>query len=273
VNLEIILKRERKLTDPNLISAADCKFEPFPQSRGEGDSGPLMLATDVNAPGERYVVKSRYPEIPANEFMYHKIAAALGLHTQKARLFKNFPGCKYAVAIMFCPAAEAYSPARRPDIDPTDYFKFLALYEILSEADSNEIYLDGDNRVFKLDNSAAFNLDGLLMILLLKKTRSPWIRKAIDEKIGKYLEAAETQNYSILLEILRERCGETAVNVCATEFRRFAALDLASLDEAFASLDKVYPKTVSDYLRRFLSVRQAACAKFSEANAAHPERA
>jgi hypothetical protein len=266
------MTRKRKLTDPNLISAADYTFEPFPQSRGEGDSGRLLIATDINAPDERYVVKAGTPEIPVNEFTYHKIASALGLYTQKARLFKGFPECKYAVAIKFCPTAKAYSPERQPCIDP-DYFRFLALYEILGEEDSKEIYIDEYNRVFKLDNAAAFNLTELSMALLLKKTRSPWIRKAIDDEIARFLEIAETQRYSILIETLREHHGETAVNACMTAFERFAALGLDSLGEAFASLDRVYPKTVSDYLRCFLSIRQTACRKFLEMNANYLERA
>jgi hypothetical protein len=266
------MTRKRKLTDPNLISAVDYKFEPFPQSQGEGDSGRLLLAIDVNAPDERYVVKAGTPEIPVNEFIHHKIASALGLHTQKVRLFKGFPECKYAVAIRFCPAAKTYSPEGQPGFDP-DYFRFLALYEILGEEDSREIYIDGDNRVFKLDNAAAFHLTELSMKLLLKKTRSPWIRKAIDDEIERFLVTAENQRYSIMIETLREYHGEIAVNACVTVFERFAGLDFALLDEAFASLYKVYPKIVSDYLRRFLSVRQATCRKFLETNANNLERA
>jgi hypothetical protein len=259
------MTRKRKPIDPNLISAADCKFEPFSQNRGEGDSGRLLLAANVDAPEERYVVKTRYPEIPASEFMYHKIASALGLHTQKVRLFKGFPDCEYAVAIKFCPTAKAYHPTRQPGIDP-DYFKFLALYEILGEEDSMEIYIDEDNRFFKIDNAAAFGLTEFSMALLLKKTRSPWIQRAIDERIEGLLKAAETHNYSVMIDSLRKYVGEAAVNVCTTMFGLFAALDLTLLDEAFASLDKVYPKTVSGYLRRFLSVRQATCGKFLEEN-------
>jgi hypothetical protein len=266
------MTRKRKPADPNLVSAADYKFETFPQSRGEGDSGRLLLAADVNAPEERYVVKAGTPEIPVNEFIHHKIASALGLYTQKARLFKGFPGCKYAVAIRFCPTARTYSPEGQPGIDP-DYFRFLALYEILGEEDSREICVDGDNRVFKLDNAAAFNLTELSMALLLKKTRSPWVRKAIDGEIERFLETAEDQSYSIMIETLRECHGDTAVNACMTIFGRFAGLGLALLDEAFVSLDRVYPKTVSDYLRRFLSVRQTACRKFMEADANNLERA
>jgi hypothetical protein len=261
------------LTDPNLISTADYKFEPFSQSRGEGDSGQLLLAANVNVPNEQYVVKAHSPKIPVNEFMYHKIAVALGLYTQKVRLFKRFPECKYAVAIRFCPNAKVYSPAQQPDIDPSDYFRFLALYEILSEEDSNEIYFDEDNRVFKLDNAAAFNLTEWSMALLLKKTRSPWIQEAIDDEIERFLETAETQRYFIMIETLRKYHGEAAANICMTTFERFAALDLALFDEAFASLDKAYPKTVSDYLRRFLSIRQATCRKFLEASANNLERA
>ena len=57
--------------------------------------------------------------------------------------------------------------------------------------------------------------------------------------------------------------GNDALKTYLNTFTRFAELDLSVLDEAFASLDRVYPKTFSEYLRRFLEARQSACKEFA----------
>jgi hypothetical protein len=58
--------------------------------------------------------------------------------------------------------------------------------------------------------------------------------------------------------------GEEAVRIYLDTYSKFATLDVTVLDEALTSLDKVYPKTFSEYLRRFLEIRQPACREFIE---------
>ena len=146
-----------------------------------------------------------------------------------------------------------------------DIFKFNALYQILEEEDSEEYYIDEHNRLFKIDNAEAFLLSSCCGLLIKKaKTKSQWIKMAIDEYLEKYLNKRNDTLYLMMADKLMEAFGKEAVDVYLDTFIRFASLDLSLLDEAFTSLDKVYPKTFSEYLRRFLEVRQPACREFVE---------
>lgn len=58
-------------------------FSPFPHPLHpdeDGDSGAMELANLKDDPLLQYVIKGKrtYPEIACNEFMYHKVATALG---------------------------------------------------------------------------------------------------------------------------------------------------------------------------------------------------
>jgi hypothetical protein len=70
--------------------------------------------------------------------------------------------------------------------------------------------------------------------------------------------------FPLAAEQLSEAHGKTAVRLYLDTFVKFAGLDLSALDEAFASLDKVYPKTFNEYLRRFIIERQPVCREFAE---------
>jgi hypothetical protein len=70
--------------------------------------------------------------------------------------------------------------------------------------------------------------------------------------------------FPLAAEQLSEAYGETAVRIYLETFVKVAGLGLAALDEAFASLDKVYPKIFSEYLRRFIIERQPVCHEFAE---------
>jgi len=68
----------------------------------------------------------------------------------------------------------------------------------------------------------------------------------------------------MMADKLFEVFGKEAININLDTFIRFAGLDLSLLDEAFTSLDKVYPKTFSEYLRTYLEARQPLCRSFAE---------
>ena len=149
------------MTDKNIYNAKDFDFVPYNPSLGSG-SGALFLATSETDPQIQYVIKSESPELACNEFMYHKIVSALGLHTQEVKLFQGTKWSKFAAGIRFSQHAKPYLYEESTDANRCDFFSFLALYVILNEEDSQEFYIDGQDRVFKLDNAAAFNLTPML---------------------------------------------------------------------------------------------------------------
>jgi len=61
----------------NFLDARGFTFAPFMHpfhEEGHGDSGTLELATSKKNPDEQYIIKSKFPELGCNEFMYHRVA-------------------------------------------------------------------------------------------------------------------------------------------------------------------------------------------------------
>jgi len=250
--------------DSSIIQEKDFRYEVFKPSVGS-DSGVLMLATNLTDVNEQYVVKCQVEWNPASEFFYHKVASALGIYTQEVKLFKKLLETKYACGIRYCADARKANDFNANNPNHMDFFRFNALYQILGEEDSEEYYVDKQDRLFKLDNAEAFMLSSVHGLLTKKaKTKSQWIKMAIDEDMEKYYNNMNKQICTMMADKLLEVFGKDALRVYLDTFIRFAELDLFMLDEAFASLDKVYPKTFSEYLRRFLDVRQPLCRVFAE---------
>ena len=252
------------MKDQNIIQEKDFKYEVFKPSVGV-DSGVLMLATNITDESVQYVVKFQVEWNPVSEFIYHKIATALNIYTQEVKLFKKLLEAKYACGIRYNVNAQKTEKIDATNPNHFDFFRFKALYQILNEEDSEEFYLDEQSRLFKIDNAEAFLLSSASAWLIKKaKTKSQWIKMAIDEDMEKYLNKTDEHFYSMMTENISDVFGEEAVGIYLDTFIRFAELDLSVLDEAFISLDKVYPKTFSEYLRRFIEVRQPVCREFAK---------
>jgi hypothetical protein len=139
------------MKDWNIIQEKDYRYEVFKPSVGS-DSGVLMLATKLTDDCVQYVVKCQVEWNPVSEFIYHKVARALGIYTQEVKLFKSLLEAKYACGILYCANAREIGGIDVNDINHRNYFRFKALFLILDEDDTVEYYVDEQNRLFKLDN-------------------------------------------------------------------------------------------------------------------------
>jgi len=106
-----------------ILNAKDFTFEPFTPPKG-GDSGSLLLATLKTNPREQYVIKGNYQEAVCNEFMYHHVAAALGLQTQETRLFKGVKKQKRSVGIRYIPNARLFDHSTASEENKEIFYKF-----------------------------------------------------------------------------------------------------------------------------------------------------
>ena len=251
------------ITD-SILNAKDFIFAPFTPEVG-GDSGVLTLATLKSDPQIRYVIKSGYSEIACNEFMYHHIAAALGLYTQEARLFKGITGSKYAVGIRYVPNARKFIHDEANEDNKRVFYEFKMLFVILNEEDSEEYFYDEQDRVFKLDNAASFNMDTEktdYAIKYGKKVPPYWILN----KIVKGLEYIEYEKYSIILRIINKHYGQTATETAFDFIKKFSEFDLAKITNACETLEKIYPLSITEYYPAFIERRIKFCKRFIAEN-------
>ncbi|MCL2299464.1 MAG: hypothetical protein FWC27_04890 [Firmicutes bacterium] len=250
------------MPDSNFISAKDFTFRPFPHPLHPdevGDSGAMELATSKADPGEQYVIKrNTYPEIACNEFMYHKVTAALGLYTQDVKLIVGSKDYRRSAAIRYVPNAKIFSLKTSGEENFRAFFQFEALFVILNEDDSHEYYLDGQGRMFKLDNAAAFTVQQTTILLF---DGNPLGRMFIPD-INSPLNYAGYDWYGIKYrEFTRER-GQTAVDAYLSMIQKFSEFDETVLYEAYSALDKQYPKALSRYYDECIRIRKETCRKF-----------
>lgn len=241
------------IADSDFINAGDFSFAPFHPGVG-GDSGTLRLATSKQNPDLQYVVKMGEPQLAANEFMYHKLAAALGLYTQEVKLFRGNARYRHACAIRYVNGAQPYHSSAGGSDHIRALIAFRALYIILNEDDSFERYLDGAGRLFKLDNASSFNLDAQAVNGILHGARY--------ENLERRLHFCEYPKYRILRNILTRDFGLESDSVYLGTIRRFAELDDSCMDDPCGAIEQNYPEDLGDYYFEFFLIRQKVCHQF-----------
>ncbi|MDO4314904.1 MAG: hypothetical protein Q4C45_03940, partial [Oscillospiraceae bacterium] len=80
------------ITAPDMVQTADFVFSPLPYCGN--DSGQLLLAKRKTNRREQYLVKHAYSDCAANEFVYTKLAQAMGYRMPDAVLFQLSHGEK-----------------------------------------------------------------------------------------------------------------------------------------------------------------------------------
>jgi len=238
-----------------LLESRRFDFVPFTHPHhpgGIGDSGRLQLATLKSCLDIQYIVKSGFPELGCNEYMYHKVASALGLYTQEVRLFKN-KVYQHAAAVRYVPKARPYKHSEASAENRNAFYNFQSLYVILNEYDSDEYFLDENDRLFKLDNAGSFKLD----------TADTLAINAIGGYgmgNGVYNTGAEKYEFSRAFYV--EKHGQEANEPFLETFRRFAKLDLDDFLDDLEVLEYNYSLHIARYFYGFLEQRIKACGEY-----------
>ena len=237
----------------NIITPDGYYLEDYQPNEDLGDSGELFLSTNKADPGIQYIIKYAYSDLACNEFMYHKIAAALGMYTPEVKFIADIPDCE-TIGIRFIPNAVEFDYDNGNEAQKRDYYAFKTLYVILNEEDSEEYHIDGQGRLFKLDNAAAFNIQDLFILELYGKAPLNTFNSRLENTYYLY--------YGEILKALTDRHGQTAKEACLETFERFAEFDETVLEEAYDTLAMFYPQRLVEYFREFIRIRKAECRRF-----------
>jgi len=251
------------MASTDFIDAKEFTYTPFSHPHhfdGTGDSGELELATSKANPNEQYIIKcgNIYPELACNEFMYHKVASALGLYTQDVKLLDGNKDYQRSAAIRYVPEARKFNLAASTEKNLCSFLAFEALFVILNEEDSREYYLDEQGRIFKLDNAAAFNVQQTTIMLF---DGNP-IGQFFIPDINAPLHHIGYDWYELKYEEFMQGHGQVAVDAYLSLIQRFSEFDETVLYEAYRALEKQYPKALSEYYDEFILIRKDTCRKF-----------
>jgi len=274
---------ERKITenqhkDPHntlflssdILNAADFTFTPFVQRRGMGDSGNLLLAVNKYDSTQRYIVKHAFCDCAANEYIYSKIAQAIGLKMPDVKLFylenpldNTLFDTEYIVGIEYLNIVEKHPSAktRETSRNPDDYYKFNTLYELFLESDRFETALADDGYIYRFDTTAAFLFNDNL-ILAMSTSFNP-----LD--ITQYAERVVPGQWSVskldaMMKRLIERNGEDKAEILLDPLYWLKLVPKSYIDRFLETLCYFYPDSVGDYYRRFLFEMQESLERYTE---------
>lgn len=259
---------EKKIVSDDVLQTTDFTFEPYNPRKHVGDSGKLLLATSKQDETLQYVIKYEKSDCACNEFMYYKIATAFGLNVPEVKLFQiSSDKCihfktKNVVGIKYISDAQKfiYNP---DDINRTDFYAFKALFVILNEEDSNEFIVDRANKLYKIDNTASFNLsDNLVTNLTVFDILDTKAKEIIEELLNRSAKFTEYDKYAICYNILKREYGQESSDSFLALFERFVNLDESLLDDAINTLCYFYNAKLGDYYRTFIQIRKDECKRF-----------
>ena len=278
MRLRIESKQKENQNKPPLISSDVVQVKDFKYTKlfeHLGDSGQLLLAKRKNDCSEQYLVKHAYTDCACNEFVYTKLAQAMGYSMPEAVLFqassKNdlsrftteyIIGERYLNIVNACPS---YEEIRDQAVNWNDYFAFHALYAMTGESDGVEILFADDNLIYRVDTTDAFpitnrcldlagvdvDFDGITPNDAIKKVllSSDFSQVLNPYDCDSYLELCLSQNPDCLKYFLEP-------------FARIQEIRADYIDSFLNTLCYFYPDFIGEYFKKYLFALKTNAAKY-----------
>lgn len=273
-------ERENKdkppLSSPDVMMTGDYVFKPITPLDRIGDSGQLLLAKKKSDRSQRYLIKHEYTDCAANEFVYTKLAQAMGFKMPDAVLFKLSEGEKrryfkteYILGTTFLNLViefPSYEQIREQAINWQDFFHFQAMYTMCVEGDSFEVPIASDGYLYRVDTTDSFILSDLML-------RQAGINKMIGdlvpkENIKRHIEQYDFEkcwqynNFDKQLQWLLQQYGEDCRKPYMETFSLIQEIGPDYIDGFLNTLCYFYPDFIGDYFKRFITALQMQSAAF-----------
>ena len=232
----------------NIIESDKLTYEPYHQARGEGFSGQLYLATEINNPGKKYIIKSSQAHVAACEFMFYILVSKLELRAACVRLVVPskpnefiYPAC----AVDFIPNAVKLKYDEYSKIDECEILTNLSF--ILGDRDNLDFLRDENGLVYKIDHSDCFGIEG---------TAETWLnpdKKTIEYMFYQMSKPKPNIGHYAEKEILRSILEKVA-NFSITEF-----------EDDFALIKKICGTPFETHFRYYINelIEQSKKLKYS----------
>lgn len=271
------LENQRKppITSPDVVQTLDYTFSDFCPTGYEGDSGSLLLARQKGNKQNQYVVKHAYTDCACNEFVYTKLAQAMGYTMPGAVLFNLSPTEKrrcfhteYIIGIRYLNLkieSPSYTEIRELATNWKEYFSFWGMYAMFGEGDSFETPLAVDDKIYRIDTTAAFpissyqlNMAGINKELFGSNPHTICKEQLLSSDLSNALPKSSCD-----LEF--KRCREkdkSCTSYFLEPFSRIQEIRNDYIDSFLNTLCYFYPDFIGEYLKRYLYAVQTQCAVY-----------
>lgn len=272
-------KRIENLNKPPLctnevVQTTDFVFSaPFER---EGDSGKLLLAKRKADRTEKYLVKHAFTDCACNEYIYTKLAQAMGYKMPGVKLFKMSDGEKrkhfkteYIIGSQYLNIVDpfpSYEVIRACAKNWEEYFGFYGLYAMTGEADGVELLLADDGCIYRVDTTDAFPIS--CWELNFAGVRQEMQGVIPDEIIRQKLQsrnlsnAISVLNCNICLDICRKKDERVCEQLFLEPFHRIQEIPDAYIDGFLNTLCYFYPDYVGDFFKRYIAALKKRSAEY-----------
>ena len=267
------------LSSPDVARTGDFTFSPIRPEGRVGDSGPLLLAKRKSDRGDRYLVKHAYTDCACNEFVYTKLAQAMGYRMPDAVLFQFSEGEKrtcfkteYVIGeryLTVVDAAPTYEKIRERAKNWEHYFAFYGLYSLTGESDGMELLLAEDGLLYRVDTADAFPISNRQLdaagIDREMGGRNPH-EMLRSQLLSDDLSQALNRSWCDLhLESCLERAPDCRP-AFLEPFARIQGVRAEEIDDFLNTFCYFYPDFVGEYFKRYLSALQKQCWDYYKEN-------
>lgn len=266
------------IASPDVVQTVDFTFSPFHPFEETGDSGALLLAKRKLNRQDRYVIKHAYTDCACNEFVYAKLAQAMGYTMPKTLLFQLTPDetrkyfkTEYIVGsehLELAIESPTYTEIREQAVNWQEFFSFLGMYAMFFESDSFETPLAQDGKIYRIDTTDAFPLSAWQLNdaginVEIKGTNPYLIRKQqlLSWDFSKALPCSWCDSYFASCQ----KKDVEGPKHFLEPFSRIQTIRNDYIDSFLNTLCYFYPDFVGDYFKRYISVLQTQCREYLKA--------
>lgn len=274
-----VIENSRKppLSSPDVVQTADFVFSSIKPLNRVGDSGPLLLAKCKPDRSRRYLVKHAYTDCAANEFVYTKLAQAMGTKMPDAVLFqlsegekRNYFKTEYIIGLKYLDLEvenPSYQQIREQAVNWEDYFRFRAMYEMFCESDTLETPLAKDGYIYRVDTTNSFVLhDRYLAYAGINITMDNGYnaKEAVMEHMSTfpYDRCWEYRHFDATLDTLKACYGDDCVAPFLEPFSRIQEVPGDYIDDVLNTLCYFYPDFIGDYFKLFITALQKKSSEY-----------
>lgn len=261
------------LCSSDVVQTNDFVFsKPF---NHEGDSGNLLLAKRKSNRDEQYLVKHAYTDCACNEFVYTKLAQAMGYPMPDAVLFqlsanekRSYFTTEYIIGERYLNVVKAYptyEEIRDHAENRAHYFAFHALYGMTGESDGIELLLADDGLIYRVDTTDTFPVSNYYLDLAAINIELNGInpheyfkKQMLSYDFSKALD-------SFWCDMQLETCLKLDADCLPyflEPFERIQAIKSDYIDDFLNTLCYFYPDFLGEFFKRYISALQSQSAEY-----------
>lgn len=273
-------QKKSDLNSNDVLKVEDYEFTSAPFEK-TGNSGNFLIANNKKNSNQKYLVKHEFIDCSCNEFIYSKFGKLLNAKFADVKLFDTLTPplnslfkSEDVVGIEYLDLASEnikFSDLNSDCKNKEDYFKYFAIRNLFMDIDSFEIVLDKNGYIYKISNSATFDISNFSLqsvyidfnkeINGININLKEFTKKQFLKTLEGYKNSNIT-NYQREFNYIKNNYGKENIKYFLEPFHILYDLNLNKVDDILNTLSYFYPDYVSDYYKQYFEITKEKVKQF-----------